>query len=191
MPSTFSQMQHWGQTLLTGEKVVLRELSSSDLPTLTRWWNNTAEAILQQQVISPRPTQGIEQMFEMWSTNDSPNGCGYSITVNGELVGHLTLWGMSMPIRIATCAIIIGPDFQNKGYGRDAMTVALRLAFDEMGAHKVEIQAWDYNERALHLYSSLGFVEEGRRRAATFHGGVFHDHVQMGILESEYRALQS
>lgn len=190
-PADFSQMQRWGQTLLSGQKVVLRELQPADLPLLCSWWNDTAEAILQQQVIAPRPTQSLEQMYEMWSSNDSPTGCGYSITVDGELVGHITLWGMSLPIRIATCAIIIGPDFQNKGYGRDAMTVALRLAFDEMGAHKVEIQAWDYNERALHLYSSLGFVEEGRRRAATFHRGIFHDHVHMGLLESEYRALPS
>lgn len=191
MPSTFSQMQHWGRTRFTGEKVVLRELHPSDLPLLSAWWNDSGEAIFQQQVITPRPAQSIEQMYEMWSTNDSPNGCGYTITVDGECIGHVTLWGMSLPIRIATCAIIIGPDFQNEGYGRDALNVVLRIAFDEMGAHKVEIQAWDYNERALHLYSSLGFVEEGRRRAATFHGGTFHDHVQMGILEDEYRALQS
>ena len=191
MPSSFAQMQHWGRTRFNGEKVVLRELLPSDLPVLCAWWNDSGEAIFQKQMISPRPAQSIEQMYEMWSTNDSPDGCGYSITAGGELVGHITLWALSMPIRIATCAIIIGPDFQNMGYGRDAMKVVLRIAFDEMGANKVEIQAWDYNERALHLYSSLGFIEEGRRRAATFHGGIFHDHVQMGILESEYRSLHS
>ncbi|KQB87089.1 GNAT family N-acetyltransferase [Corynebacterium lowii] len=187
----FTTLRTWGQGILRGEKVSLRPLHSDDLPTLTQWWRDTGEAMLQQDRLALRPTDAIAEMFTQWSSNDSPSGAGYSIMDgSGTLVGHLTLWGMALPTRIATLAIMIGPDHQEQGYGRDAMKVALRLAFEEMGAHKVELQTPEYNTRALGLYTSLGFVEEGRRRAAIFHQSRFYDHVQLGILAEEYALIR-
>ena len=128
-------------------------------------------------------------MFETRSVNDSASGAGYSITTNDDtLVGHVTVWGLSVPARIGTLAIIIGPEHQNNGYGKDAVSIILRLAFEEMGAHKIELQTWAYNERAIHVYDSLGFIEEGRRRAVAFHHSTFHDQVLMGMLVDEYRS---
>lgn len=186
MALDFAQMQSWGQSVLVGKSVTLRELQPEDLPHLAAWWNDSGEGVFQQDRVALRPDENLKRMFESWSSNDSPGACGYSITKEATLVGHLAIWGISVPARIATLAIVIGPESQNKGYGRDAMQVALRLAFEEMGAHKVEVQAWDYNERAIHLYTSLGFVEEGRRRAAAFHRSTFHSQVQLGLLDEEY-----
>lgn len=190
MTADYSAMQAWGKGILEGEQVELRELLPDDLPTLAAWWNETEYGVFQQNNLVRKPTADITKMFELWSKNDSTSGFGYSITKDGELVGHLTVWGIAMPTRIGTAAIIIGPEFQGKGYGRDAMQIALRLAFEELGANKVEIRAWDYNERAIHLYKSLGFIEEGRRRAATFHRSTFHDEVELGLLHDEYRLQQ-
>lgn len=98
----------------------------------------------------------------------------------------LTIWGISLSGRIATLALIIASDFQNMGYGSDALKIGLRIAFDELGAHKAEIHAWEFNTRALHVYKGLGFGEEGRRRAAIFHGGRFYNEVSFGMLREEY-----
>lgn len=187
MTSQFNEMQAWGESLLTGHRVFLREAQASDFPILAQWWNQSGEAIFQQDRVALQPSDSIEQKFRTWSANDSATGFGYSVVSEGNvLVGHVTLWGLSMPARIGTCAIIIGPDYQNNGYGKEALSLVLRIAFQEMNANKVEIQTWDYNQRALHVYRELGFVEEGRRRAAVFHKGTFHDQVQMGMLVSEY-----
>lgn len=188
---SFESMKAWGAGVLLGDRVELRALLPEDLPVLAQWWNDSSEAVLQQDKFAFQPLSAVEKKFELWSSNDSSQGCGYSICVDGTLIGHITLWGLSLPTRIATCAIIIGPEFQDKGYGRDAIRVALRLAFEEMGAHKVEIKTWDFNERAVHLYRSMGFVEEGRRRAAVLHRGMFFDLVEFGLLVDEYHNLAS
>lgn len=190
MTTDYSAMQAWAKGILEGEQVQLRELLPEDLPILAAWWNETEYGVFQQNNLVRKPTTDITKMFELWSKNDSTSGFGYSITKDGELIGHLTVWGITMPTRIGTAAIIIGPEFQGKGYGRDAMQIALRLAFEEMGANKVEIRVWAYNERAIHLYMSMGFIEEGRRRAATFHRSTFHDEVELGLLLEEYQHLQ-
>ncbi|MCC9178388.1 GNAT family N-acetyltransferase [Arthrobacter sp. zg-Y750] len=187
--NNISDLQNWSAALLAGERVRFRELREPDLPHLAEWWNDPSQSVLQQNRVAARPEESAAAMFRTWSKNDSPSGFGYSIVNPAErLVGHISVWGISVPERIATMAIIIGPEFQNQGMGREAMQLGLRIVFEEMGAHKAELQTWSYNERALHLYTSLGFIEEGRRRAAVFHRGAFHDQVLLGMLEQEYRA---
>lgn len=126
-------------------------------------------------------------MFSQWSQNDPAGRLGLSVeNFDGELIGHVTLFGTTLPARIATFAIIIGPDFVGHGYGTDTTRVMLRYAFDELGAHKVELQTWAYNTRALRAYEKAGFVREGVRRAAGFHNGAFHDEVHLGIVLEDY-----
>ena len=185
-------LQEWSGTLFTGNRVRLRELRDSDLPALCSWWNTPEQAVLQQDRITLRPPESIASQFAAWSKNDAPTGFGYSITdTDGSLAGHVSAWGISMPERIATMAVVIGPDFQNRGIGREALRLALRLAFDELGAHKVELQTWSYNRRAIHLYTALGFTTEGCRRAAVYHRGEFHDQILFGLLAEEYSALNA
>lgn len=187
--NNISDLQDWSASLLTGERVRFRELREQDLRHLAEWWNDPAQAILQQNRVVARPEESAAAMFRTWSKNESPSGFGYSIVNPAErLVGHISVWGIAVPERIATVAIIIGPEFQDQGIGREALRLGLRIVFEEMGAHKAELQTWSYNHRALHLYTSLGFAEEGRRRAAVFHRGAFHDQVLLGMLADEYRA---
>ena len=178
----------YGAELLRGTTVQLRSTTKADIEILSGWWSQPEWAALQQPMIKPRPQTAIADMFAQWSVNDSGSGAGFSIdNVDGDLVGHATLWGATLPARIATYAIVIGPDFVERGYGTDATRVMLRYAFQELGAHKVELQTWSYNTRARRAYEKAGFITEGVRRAAAFHNGAFHDEIQMGILVDEYQ----
>ncbi|KAD3514964.1 GNAT family N-acetyltransferase [Arthrobacter yangruifuii] len=188
MDNSGGGLQEWSAFMFSGEHVRFRELRDPDLAHLSEWWNDPSQAILQQERVTARPLETTAAMFRTWSKNESPSGFGYSIVNPAEkLVGHISVWGMSVPERIATMAIIIGPEFQDQGLGRESLQLGLRIVFEEMGAHKAELQTWSYNQRAIHLYRSLGFREEGRRRAAAFHRGEFHDQVLLGMLEEEYR----
>jgi RimJ/RimL family protein N-acetyltransferase len=56
--------------------------------------------------------------------------------------------------------------------------------------HKVEINALSFNERAIHLYQKLGFILEGRKREVFYINRKYHDSVQFGMLESEWKKLR-
>ncbi|MFG6501922.1 GNAT family N-acetyltransferase [Microbacterium sp. P05] len=177
----------YGATLLRGEQVALRATTDSDIETLTDWRMLPDWAVLQQNMVRPESRPAIREMFTRWSTNDSPAGVGLSIdNADGTFIGHATLWGAALPTRIARFAIVIGPDFIGRGYGTDATRVMLRYAFEELGVHKVELEAWAYNTRAIRAYEKAGFVREGVRRAAAFHRGAFHDSVLMGVVLEDH-----
>jgi RimJ/RimL family protein N-acetyltransferase len=179
----------YGAALLSGEAVSLRATTDADLETLAQWWQSADWAVLQQTTVKPRPWADIVEMMRGWSANDSASGAGFSVVDSGgRLVGHATLFGAALPARIATYAVIIGPDFTGRGYGTDATRLMLRYAFRELGVHKVELRVWAYNDRAIRAYEKAGFRREGVRRAAAFHGGAFQDEVLMGVLEDEYWA---
>jgi len=63
----------------------------------------------------------------------------------------------------------------------------LRYAFDELNLHRVFLQVFSFNQRAINLYEKIGFKQEGQFRQALYRGGKWHDIVVMGILSTEYK----
>jgi RimJ/RimL family protein N-acetyltransferase len=82
------------------------------------------------------------------------------------------------------------PDYWGKGYGTEAMRILLRYAFGELNLHRVSLDVFGYNPRAIHSYLKAGFKEEGRRRMWLNRAGKRWDLIYMGILRSEWEALQ-
>ena len=185
--SEFDEMVSWSRDLLQGEKVRLREQRPEDLPILAEWWNEPEVALFQQDRIVRTPRAAVEEKLSAWSGNGDSSSVAYAVTTHdGEVAGHVAVHGVTAPALIGTLGIMMGPTFQDGGYGREAVLLALRLAFLEMGARKVELQVYSFNERAVRVYQKLGFTLEGRRRHAVFHRGAFHDQLLMGMLDAEY-----
>ncbi|KAK8066171.1 acyl-CoA N-acyltransferase [Apiospora hydei] len=77
-----------------------------------------------------------------------------------------------------------------RGYGGEAIEWALGYAFRMANLHRVTLNAFSYNERALRLYERLGFVREARLREDVWFNGGWHDSISFGMLEEEWRARQ-
>jgi diamine N-acetyltransferase len=75
---------------------------------------------------------------------------------------------------------------KRRGHGRAALRLAIAAAFDEHGAHRLWLDVKPHNERALALYRSAGFVEEGLLRDALYYDGRFESLIVMSILRPEW-----
>ncbi|MHB8577154.1 MAG: GNAT family N-acetyltransferase [Dehalococcoidia bacterium] len=69
---------------------------------------------------------------------------------------------------------------QNSGVGRALMQTLLELADRYLILVRIELEVMANNERGIHLYESLGFVEEGRKRKDVIQDGEYVDMVVMG-----------
>ncbi|WP_237224517.1 GNAT family N-acetyltransferase [Rothia nasisuis] len=87
--------------------------------------------------------------------------------------------------------IAIGQAGQNKGYGTEATKLMVDYAFEKLDLHRIELEVLDFNERAKHVYTSCGFVAEGRRREAFLIDGQYHDAVLKAVLRSDWEAARS
>lgn len=89
----------------------------------------------------------------------------------------------------ADLAIAIGrPEYRGKGYGRDALTLTLNYAFNELNLFRVGLSVLAYNAAAIKAYERVGFVREGVRRQLVAREGQRYDMLLYGILRDEWAA---
>ena len=91
----------------------------------------------------------------------------------------------------ASCAFRIcltGPEVFGHGYGSEATRLLLDHAFETVGLHRIELEVYTFNTRAIHVYERCGFTREGIRRDALRWDSAFHDALLMSILAPEWHA---
>lgn len=105
-----------------------------------------------------------------------------------RLVGEVVIADIDLQNRSAHLRIAIAQeqDF-GKGYGTEAMLLALYHGFGMLPLHRIELEVLPYNTRAIHVYEKLGFVQEGIRRDACYFNHRYYDVVTMSLLEDTFR----
>ncbi|HEX7727912.1 MAG TPA: GNAT family N-acetyltransferase [Terracidiphilus sp.] len=106
---------------------------------------------------------------------------------DGSLAAYAILRGLAENSgSIELKRVVVGEP--GNGLGRRILTELLRIAFDELRAHRIFLDVYDDNLRAQHLYRSLGFKQEGTMRDAASRNGRWHDLLLMSMLKREYTA---
>ena len=72
------------------------------------------------------------------------------------------------------------------GFGRAALRVAKKVAFDDLGAHRFWLDLKKRNSRAQALYDGEGFVVEGELREAVKTAQGFESMIVMSMLRTEF-----
>ena len=80
--------------------------------------------------------------------------------------------------------IVVEP--RDQGYGRQAIRLLKRYAFEELGAHRLWLSVKEFNARGRALYVSEGFVEEGMLRECVKGPAAYESALMMAILDREY-----
>ena len=73
--------------------------------------------------------------------------------------------------------------FRDRGLGSEAVSLTLAHAF-AAGLHRVELEVYAFNPRAIAVYERAGFAREGVRRDALRWDGADHDAIPMAALEA-------
>lgn len=136
---------------------------------------------------------GDERMLRLWSGdryNKYPisaedmnrfymeceeQGDFYEMTALDEtgIVGHFTL--RSVEENPYLCFVIIDPQKQGIGFGKEMLSLALRYAFDILRVTKVSLNVFENNESAYYCYKALGFQEaEEKSETCRFMGEIWN-----------------
>ena len=108
--------------------------------------------------------------------------------------GFVILQGCRNPHKsVELKRIVLTPAGHGRGLGRACVRLLKRMAFRDLGAHRFWLDVKSLNTRALALYASEGFVEEGRLRESVRIAGMgeaagYDTLVVMSLLDREYQA---
>ncbi len=174
--------------MIVGERVRLRAIERSDIPTFVRWFND-AEVRHTTDLFEPMSTAAEERWFERRLEAEGEYLYSFEGLVDGKWMqlGTIGLHQANWRNLSAMLGIVLGEkEHWDKGFGTEAVGLILDFAFRELNLHRVELDVYAFNPRAIRCYEKAGFKHEGTRREATFRDGAYHDVYRMAVLEPEH-----
>jgi putative acetyltransferase len=110
----------------------------------------------------------------------------FVIEVDGERAGCVAFERASERNRIAHAGrFAVAPAFRGRGIGLEAARQFQRLLLGELGFHRIELQVYGFNERAIKHAERCGYVREGVKRKAYLRHGEWQDAVLFSLLQED------
>lgn len=174
--------------MLAGERVTLRYLKAEDKDLYQKWINDR-DIIHYNTTYYPVSDYSHDRWFEEVSTRKDLIIFSIVENANRGLIGSCSLRNINQLHRNGEVQIRIGEkEFHGKGYGSEAVKLLVEYGFVELNLHRIFLQVFNDNLRAIKSYKKCGFVEEGTLRDSVYINGTFKDLVIMSILRDEFEA---
>ena len=171
---------------MTGPAAKLVTFDRQFVPQVRDWILNRDLRDLVGTVIPPSDYQH-EQWYERLQSDPARHTFIISDSNTGEAIGIIGLINLESPYRKAEVWLYLGEAGQRrKGVGNTALRELLRIAFEDLGLHRIYAHVISYNDAAKAFFERCGFTEEGVEREAIFKRGKFHGLTLLSILRSEY-----
>ena len=87
--------------------------------------------------------------------------------------------------------LAIHPDFRGQRIADEAARQLQRHLLFELGYHRLELECYGFNERAIRHAERSGFVREGVKRKAYLRHGEWVDGIMFGLLKEDLDGPES
>ena len=172
---------------LIGKHVYLRAVEKEDAVVIQKWHNDpdvrklsrcgglpVSRTSEEEDIEAARTTREVYLLIIQKATN-KPIGFVRSKIIDipaGTVwlrfaMGDTAMWG--------------------RGYAREALTLFLKWLFAEQNMHRVTLETYATNKRAVTFFTKIGFKQEGVLRQAVCIDGAYEDIISFGLLKHELK----
>ncbi|MFR9798298.1 GNAT family N-acetyltransferase [Streptomyces sp. MS06] len=172
--------------VLTGERTLLRPFTAEDADPM---WRIIGDPEVVRFTFEPTTRLTLQSLRSWYGVRTAdPDRLDLAVTdrATGELVGEVVLYDWDPHPRTCTFRTLLGPRGRDRGLGTEAIRLVLGYAFEQVGLHRVQLEAYGNNHRALRVYRKAGFTVEGVRREVRLRDGEWTDEVLMAVLDREW-----
>ena len=108
------------------------------------------------------------------------------IELEGRRAGTVTWERVNRRSRIASVGgLAVDPAFRGRGVGVEAARALQTHLLREVGFHRLQMEVYGFNERALRHAERAGWVREGVRRKAYRRNDTWVDGVLFGLVQED------
>lgn len=128
-----------------------------------------------------------EILAEIERSEDDPEAFGvFVIEADGERAGTMRFERANRRSRIADLGgLAIHPDFRGRKISDQAARLFQRHLLDDLGFHRLQLEIYGFNERAIKHAERSGFTREGVRRKAYWRNDEWVDGVLYGLVAED------
>jgi RimJ/RimL family protein N-acetyltransferase len=134
-----------------------------------------------------RATSREEILEEIERSAEKPRRFGrFIVEVDGERAGVMGFSIENERSRIASLGgIAIHPDHRGRRLADEAARQLQRYLIFDLGYHRLQLEIYGFNERAIRHAERAGFTREGVRRKAYRRHGEWVDGVMFGLIRED------
>ncbi len=181
---------------LLGRRVLLRPLTRQDFAAWQQVRRRNRERLRrwEPQPIAGRTDIGEDQRAFAERCNarrrerQHGTGYGFGVFINKRFHGEMNLSSIQRgPFQSCYVGYWIDEAVAGNGYTPEALVVATRFAFEDLGLHRLQVAIVPRNTASLRVVEKLGLRYEGLAKRYVEINGVWEDHYRFAITEEEWR----
>lgn len=168
---------------MRGKLVLLRPLRREDSSLLYEWITNRELVLLNSAF---HPVSDVDH--QAWIESMLTKRADFVIFVIEEVesrqaIGTCQLLNINWRHRSAELQIRIGNlQYHGRGFGSEAVQLLTHFGFADLNLHRIYLNVFASNARAIKAYEKCGFLKEALLKEAAFIDGSWVDVVGMGKL---------
>jgi RimJ/RimL family protein N-acetyltransferase len=147
----------------------------------------TTNAEVEPFLSARRATSSAELLAEVERSQSEPEDFGrFVVEVDGVRAGVMGFEVANKRSKIARLGgLAIHPDFRGGKVSDEAARLFQRHLLRDLGYHRLELEIYGFNERAIQHAERSGFVREGVKRKAYRRHGEWVDGVLFGLIQED------
>ncbi|MDP9069516.1 MAG: GNAT family N-acetyltransferase [Actinomycetota bacterium] len=174
-----------------GERVYVRLLEAEDAPDLLELRVRNRDFLRPWEPRRPGMRYTLEEQTSQlaFALESAAADRAYHFGIfvpAGELVGTITLSNVARRAwQNATIGYFVDEQHNGKGFATDAIRLVTRLAFTELGLHRVQAGVMPRNPASMRALEKAGYRREGLSLRYLHINDVWEDHVMFAITQEE------
>lgn len=185
----FNNIQRNYIVKLKGKNILLRNLNPEDSEDLLQYYIRNEDHLRNYEPSRDKSFYTIEAQKDILleSYKGLMNGkcVDLGIYKDDNLIGKIKISNIVYGVfKSGIIGYSMDKDYQGRGYMKEALSMALRYARDELELHRLEASVLVDNQRSKNVLTSCGFKEVGLNEKYLFINGGWKDHLTF------YRVLE-
>jgi ribosomal-protein-alanine N-acetyltransferase len=173
---------------LIGKRTYLRPVELADTHLIQEWHNDPRIRTLAR--LGELPVTYMQEEDDIRTAKQTREEIYLMIVEksSNRAIGFIRLNFMDRVSRNMWLRMIIGvADARGKNLAEDALRSVLKWLFSEQNVHRVTLETYETNKRAISFFEKMGFKQEGILREAVYVGGKYYDMIALGLLSRDFK----
>lgn len=169
---------------LEGEGFLLRRAKADDVDFMADLATH-ADVEHFMAAVSAREPEALREEIRQSEAEPEQHG-RFVVEVDGARAGVMAFEVSNRRSRIADLrGLMLLPEFRGRGIADSAARLLVRHLLFDLDYHRVQLECYGFNERAIRHAERVGFVHEGVKRKAYWRHGEWVDGVLFGLVRED------
>ena len=174
--------------VLETERLVLRRIAQENAYDMFAYasLSDVTRYLLWSPHINIDETRGYIEFLQQRYRRGEYGDWGLNCKADGRFIGTVGFADLMFAHNKGELGYVLNPEYQGKGYMREALGAVMELAFMTLDLHRLELRIMEGNVASERLAEASGFRYEGTSRESLLVQEVYRTIRHYGLLKSDY-----